>query len=393
MTIATIVPGKPSPEKTAKQQAARKVTLVGLALNVLLGFAKVVIGFLAHSHALIADGVHSFTDAATDIMVLVVTRLSLQDPDEEHPYGHGKFETLGTVLLGGLLIAVASAMAYDSLYRWIFIGITNVPQWPAIVVAAMSIIGKELIYQYTLRVGKRLNSDLLVANAWHSRTDALSSIVVLLAIIGAMAGWLWLDALAAMAVAMLVAKIGWSLAWASLKELVETSLPKDKMREIKSLIRSVEGVKDTHFLRGRFVGPDIVLDIHLQVDPKISVSEGHQIGLAVMSEIKKQVKHVTDMTLHIDAEEDGKLADQLATVNTLPMRDEIRKILHNRWEGTLPQEAVKEILIHYLQGKVHLEVMFTLPAGADHKSLQTQLKSKLDDLQWLQSIRFWATLS
>ena len=383
----------PRNDHSARALETQKVTLVGMVVDIFLGVAKIAVGFVAHSHALIADGIHSFTDAATDVMVIMITRVAHQDPDEEHPYGHGKFETLGTVILGSALIAVAGAMAYDSVYRLLFAKIDVIPEWPALLVATLSILSKEWVYHYTLRAGKKLNSELLIANAWHSRTDALSSIVVLLALIGAMAGYLWLDAVATIIIALVIGKIGWSLAWDSLKELLETSVPKEEAGQFLDIIHNVEGVKDCHSLRARHVGPDIILDVHIEVAPTISVSEGHQISNLVMLKLRESNDLVTDITLHIDAEEDLIIAEQIASAKNLPNRTEIESILTDRWQDILPQDRILNIQIHYLKGKVSLEIMLDPPPDLSGQALLAELKQKTSDLTWLDSIKFWISPS
>jgi len=372
-----------------KSHLAQRVTLIGMVLDIALGLLKIIVGSLAYSYALIADGIHSFTDAVSDIMVIFVTRYSHQEPDEDHPYGHGKFETLGTVILGSLLIAVAGAMAYDSATRLFFEEAMVIPGKLALFAATLSIIGKEWIYHYTLKVGKQLNSDLIIANAWHSRSDALSSVVVLLALIGAILGFPWLDTVAAIVIAALVGKIGWGLAWNSMQELVETSVPQTKMDEIRAIVTRVEGVKDAHYLRGRFVGPEMVLDLHLQVDPTISVSEGHHIGLCVVSALKKQINHLSDITLHIDAEEDGSLEEQLATVARLPQREELTRLLSERWEKILPKGSIKRLMLHYLRDQVHIEVMLNNFKTSAPTDLRTQMLAEVIDLPWIGSLRVW----
>ncbi len=372
-----------------KSSLAQRVTIIGMILDIALGSLKIIVGSLAHSYALIADGIHSFTDAGSDIMVILITRYSHQEPDEDHPYGHGKFETLGTVILGSLLIAIAGAMAYDSVTRLLFAQATVIPGKLTLFAAALSIIGKEWIFRYTLKVGKRLNSDLIIANAWHSRSDALSSVVVLVALIGAILGYPWLDAVAAIIVAALVGKIGWQLAWNSMQELVETSVPQARMEEIRSIVLTVEGVKDAHYLRGRFVGPEIVLDLHLQVEPTISVSEGHHIGLCVVSALKQKIKHLSDITLHIDAEEDGSLEEQLATVAKLPQRQEIADLLTDRWQKILPENAIKRLMLHYLRDQVHIEVMLNHMGTPAPSELRTMMLAAVADLPWVGSMIVW----
>ncbi|AZZ91154.1 cation diffusion facilitator family transporter [Hahella sp. KA22] len=371
-----------------KTRAAHRVTLIGMILDIALGLLKIIVGVIAQSHALVADGIHSFTDAGTDILVIVITRYSHQKPDREHPYGHGKFETLGTVVLGSMLIAVAGAMAYDSILRLWEQDAQVAPGWPALLAAALSIAGKEWIYRYTLDIGKKLRSDLIIANAWHSRSDALSSVVVLVALLGVIAGFPWLDAVAAIIVAILVGKIGIELAGKSVKELVETALPEEQVRALRELALSVEGVRGVHDLRGRYVGPDIVIDLHLQVDSALSVSEGHYIGVHVARKIQEKFEHISDITYHIDTENDtdGK---KRAGSPLLPLRQDVTEILRQRWRDLTPEDSIKRLILHYINGQVHVEVMIT--ENEDHLSREIvkSMRESTADLAWLGEIKVW----
>ncbi len=176
-----------------RTQLAVRVTLVGSVIDALLGAMKIIVGYVAHSHALVVDGVHSLSDLLTDLGVVLVSRYSGEDPDESHPYGHGRFETFGTVVLGSFLVFVALALFYDNAQRLWNKDELLVPTWPALCVAFISIVSKEWVFRYTKKIGEEINSKLIIANAWHSRTDMFSSIVVLVGVAGAMMGWLWLD--------------------------------------------------------------------------------------------------------------------------------------------------------------------------------------------------------
>ncbi|TNE76114.1 MAG: cation transporter, partial [Gammaproteobacteria bacterium] len=181
----------------AEMREASRVTIIGMILDAVLGVIKVIAGALFHSQALIVDGIHSFSDVASDLVVLGVMRVSRQEPDDNHPYGHQRIETFGTLLLGSILIAVGAALAWENTLRLVAGEATIVPGWPVLVAAAISVLSKEWIYRYTRHVGERIRSDLIIANAWHSRTDAFSSVVVLVSTAGAMLGYIWLDVLAA----------------------------------------------------------------------------------------------------------------------------------------------------------------------------------------------------
>ncbi|MCG2582593.1 MAG: cation diffusion facilitator family transporter, partial [Marinobacter sp.] len=213
-----------SPNLDAERQAASRVTIIGMILDAVLGVIKVIAGALFHSQALIVDGIHSFSDVASDLVVLGVMRFSRQAPDQNHPYGHQRIETIGTLALGSILIAVGAILAWDNILRLIAGGADQVPEWPVLVAAAVSVGSKEWIYHYTRQVGQAIRSDLIIANAWHSRTDAFSSVIVLFSTIGAMVGFIWLDILAAVVIAAIVIHIGWKFTWDSVKELVDTGL-------------------------------------------------------------------------------------------------------------------------------------------------------------------------
>ncbi|WP_339670540.1 cation diffusion facilitator family transporter [Dasania marina] len=377
-----------------RQHEIQKVTLIGAVLDALLGFAKVIVGVLANSHALIADGIHSFSDLLTDAMVIVVSKFSHHGPDEDHPYGHGRFETFATVVLGSLLIAVAGAMAYDSVYRLIYSEQIHVPAWPALVVAGISIVSKEWIYHYTKAVGEKYNSKMVIANAWHSRSDAISSIVVLVGVGGAMLGISWLDNVAALVVAIMIAKIGWDLAWESVQELVDTALSTEEVDGMKDIIMQIEGVVGVHELRSRKMGADALLDIHIQVGSKVSVSEGHNIGVWVTDSLLKNVKSITDVTVHIDPEDDDNDDARIeGKVVLLPLRGDVMAALNETWEGITYTESIKKINLHYLRDSVQAEVF--MPADVlngeafDRVQFQTELQKGTSHLPWLSHISVW----
>jgi len=196
MEHTTAAPADKYANLDKEKQAASRVTVIGIMLDAVLGLFKVVVGILFHSHALVVDGIHSFTDVASDLMVLGVMRISRRAPDEDHPYGHQRIETFGTLLMGSLLIAVGAALAWENVQRLFADDLTFSPGWPVLVVALLSVVGKEWIFCYTRKVGQEIRSDLIIANAWHSRTDAFSSAIVVLSTVGAMLSYLWLDTLA-----------------------------------------------------------------------------------------------------------------------------------------------------------------------------------------------------
>ena len=351
---------------------ARHVTLVGAVVDLLLGVAKIVVGFIGNSQALIADGVHSLSDLATDVIVLLAMKHGSRAADEEHPYGHGRIETLATVVLGVALLAVAIGIAYDASLRLLNPELLPHPGWLALSVATISIVAKEAIYHYTMRVANRLNSQLLRANAWHSRSDAISSVVVVIGITGAMNGLPWLDAVAAIAVGAMVGKIGAELAWHSAQELIDRAMEPEQVTKIRAAILSVNGVKALHMLRTRRMANDGLVDVHILVDPKSSVSEGHLISERVRQAVMEKVDGITEVMVHIDPEDD----EVSAPSSDLPMRDEVLALLQRRWQGIEETPDTDHIRLHYLDGKIHVEVSLPLQKVRDidqAKALARQL--------------------
>jgi len=337
-----------------RYREVRKVTLIGSVVDLLLGIAKILVGWAAHSEALVADGIHSLSDLATDFVVLYAAKHSHREADEDHPYGHGRIETLATVGLGIALILVAVGIAWDALARIGEPDLLFAPGALALVIAFISIVSKEIIYQYTMRVARRLRSNMLMANAWHSRSDAISSIVVFIGVAGAMMGYHYLDAVAAVAVAVMIAKIGLDLVLSSTRELIDTALEPELVEAIREAITNVDGVRALHMLRTRRSGGQALVDLHLQVDPRISVSEGHQIGDTVRRQLLERFDEVTDVTVHIDPEDDEKESP----CNHLPLRDELIARLREQW-GKLFDLDSGDITLHYLRGKLQVDV--TLP--------------------------------
>lgn len=335
---------------------SRKVTIVGSVVDFLLGVVKIFVGMIDGSQALIADGIHSLSDLATDVMVLFAVKHGSREADEEHPYGHGRIETITTVALGLILIAVGAGIAQDAVMRLFQPESLLHPGWYAFSIAVLSVISKEGVFHYTIRAARRLNSELLKANAWHSRTDAISSIVVIIGILGSMAGLEYLDAIAAVAVAFLVAKIGWELSWKSVRELIDTGLDAEYVTQIKTAITDVDGVQALHMLRTRRMGGDVLVDVHVIVDPKVSVSEGHLIGEKVRGLLTSEFSEISDVTVHIDPEDD----ENTRPSSHLPDRAQLLSSLRQRWSHLEEADQVRDVTLHYLDGCMYIEVELPL---------------------------------
>ncbi|KAA0875803.1 cation diffusion facilitator family transporter [Nitrincola tapanii] len=377
-----------------RRRAGQKVSIIGALVNSLLSLLKIIVGYLAGSAALVADGFHSLSDVVTDFMVVFLLGISHKQADDNHPWGHGRFETLGTLVLAIILMAVAGLMAYDSL-KLLFSG--EIPPPPgalALAVAALSIIANEGLFFYTLKVGKEINSNLIIANAWHHRSDSLSSIVVLIAIAGAMLGIWWLDALAAVLVALLIGKIGLDLLLRSLSELVDTGLPPERVHELTETALSVDGVLDVHNFKSRSMGGQTLLEMHLQVAEHLSASEAHFIGDATSRRLRERFDEISHIIYHIDTYDDQEMPalDQ----PSFPARPEITQHLDavlSRMLGELPDY---ELMIYYSPRRIDLDIQFnaeiwpllsqqSLAAQVLEKGLHEELKG----LNWFGRISCW----
>ncbi len=340
------------PTPGSRYDATFRVTAVGALVNLVLAVVKVVVGVFGQSQALIADGVHSLSDLATDVLVVVAAKHGSREADANHPYGHGRIETLATVALGVILILVGAGMLWDAVRRLFATQLLLHPGVLALVVAGLSIVAKEALYQYTMVVARRLRSNLLRANAWHHRSDAVSSIVVMIGVAGTMAGLPYLDAIAAGVVALMVAKIGWDLAWHSVHELIDTGLETEQVERIRRAIVSVDGIRDMHMLRTRRVGGDALIDVHVIVDPWISVSEGHLVGETVRAKLIREFDEVSDVMVHVDPEDDLRAA----TCVGLPLRDTLLQRLRNEWRHIPAAGYIDQVILHYLSGRVDVEL-------------------------------------
>lgn len=351
-----------------RYRATRRATLVGATVNVLLSIAQVTFGILGQSQALIVDGVHTLSDLLSDSVVLIAARFAHRRADEDHPYGHGRFETVATVALGLLLLTVATGIGWDSVQRLLEPQRLVHPTPLALAAACIGIVAKEALYQYTRRVARRIRSAILEANAWHHRSDVLSSVIVFLGIAGALAGFDSLDAVAAIGVAGMIAWIAVQLVLKSVRELVDTALEPETVATIRDRILAVEGVESLHVLRTRRLGPDVLVDVHIIVDPRLTVSEGHYISESVRAKVMAVFREVNDVLVHIDPEDD----ETAVLSRDLPSRNSMLRELRSRWSA---QPIVENISLHYLDGRVDVDVILPLDAlreSPDASGLRSQ---------------------
>lgn len=363
-----------------RYRATRRVTLVGAAVNILLSALQITFGLIGQSQALLADGIHTLSDLASDALILVAARFSHRDADESHPYGHGRYETLATVGLALALLAVAGTLAWDAGERLFHPHELLQPTPWAFWAALIGILAKESLYRYTRHVARGIRSKMLEANAWHHRSDAISSIVVVVGVGGTLVGLPYLDAIAAIGVAVMIAKIGWQLAYASVQELTDAGLDQERVREITGCIRSVPGVQDLHFLRTRQLGSDALVDVHILVEPHLTVSEGHHISERVRGKVIQSFDEISDVLVHIDPEDDEREAPS----QSLPPREALIKKLKEQWRGLDAAHSIEKISFHYVEGQVHIDIVLPLSVLDDGprpaKSLQQAFRNSIRDL-------------
>ncbi len=293
-------------DNTSREKEIYKVTLCGGAVNLLLLVFKFVAGVAAHSSAMIADAVHSLSDFVTDIVVIAFVRISGKPQDEDHEYGHGKYETFATALIGAALLIVGIGIFADSASG--IVGFMRgerleAPGMLAFVAALVSVLSKEAVYRYTVIKGRRLNSKAVIANAWHHRSDALSSVGTMAGIGGAIFlgdTWRVLDPLAALVVSLFIIRVAWQLVKPSIDELLEKSLPKDMEDTITAVILSFKGVRSPHHLRTRYIGNTIAIEVHIRLDGSMTLNEAHDITKGIEAALKEKFGERTHIGIHME---------------------------------------------------------------------------------------------
>lgn len=350
-----LVPGK------ARKRSMRRVTLTAAATNLFLSAAQIVGGMFTQSQALIADGVHTLSDLVSDGVVLLAARHANVAPDSEHPYGHARIETLATVAVGLLLVGAGVTIGIDAGRRLLEPERLLSPEPLALVFAVLAIVLKEGLYRYTMRVARRIRSNLLKANAWHHRSDVVSSLVVLVGVGGTLAGLPYLDAVAAVVVAVLIAHMGGRLIRDSARELIDTGLGEERVARIRDTILAVEGVKGVHMLRTRRMAGTALADVHILVSPRISISEGHQVSERVRLAVTDAFEELIDVTVHIDPEDD----EQLPPALDLPGRTTVLAALHREWAQIPESRHMENVVLHYLGGRIHVELYLPRAVAGD----------------------------
>lgn len=294
-----------------REHIISNVTVCGAAGNLALCAFKAVAGILGRSSAMVADAVHSLSDLVSDIVVLVMVRVASKSKDKSHDYGHGKFETLATLAVSLLLLVVGAKLMAGAVERILSVargGSLEAPGRIALLAAIVSIAIKELLYQWTARVGKRVDSQAMVANAWHHRSDALSSVGSAIGIGGAIllgGKWTILDPLVGAVISIVILVVAVKMAIPAINELTEASLPEETEDRILSIIKSVPGVDNVHDLRTRRIGPDIIVDVHVVVDPEMTVAAAHDITTVAEEAVRKEFGSGTQLSIHVEPNEDS----------------------------------------------------------------------------------------
>ncbi|HJN38041.1 MAG TPA: cation diffusion facilitator family transporter [Gammaproteobacteria bacterium] len=355
-----------------------RTTIIACALlNTLLGFFKLYVGYQSDAQTLMADGIHSFADLLTDIMVYVFARISEIPPDKNHPYGHRRFETLASFFFSILITSTALFIIYEA---FIDQQHTLIIPWSnyAIVTALISIITNELMYWYVRKQSIKLSSPLLMANAVHQRVDAGTSVISLISIFASTLGYPYMDALGAVIIALMILRFAYNLLVDSLKELLDEGVNDATLHLYKQCILSTEGIINLHLLRTRTMSKRVYLDVHVEVSSMISVSEGHFIADNVESNLINSFDSISDVTVHVDVEDEEEFSYDQGT--RLKIVTAINEVIPMDNQG---------IIIHYHKGKIHVNCHIESPLNPDKKQV---IEAKLSALtKQFNSIKFWVS--
>lgn len=294
------------PSHALPERLIRRITWIGIAVNIVLAVFKVGAGIYGDSQAVIADGIEALLDVFTVILVYAGSRFWSRPPDDTHPFGHGRMETLVAVCIGLSLVGAAVGIGWESIATLHEQHLTP-PGWIAAAAALASVIGKEILYRWTLGIGRRIKSVAVVATAWHYRSDAFSSIPVVLAVTGAilLPSWTFLDHLGAVVVSMFILHAAFKITWPSLKELIDVGAPAEVRRRIRSIACAAPGVLQVHEIRTRYIGTSIQTDLHVIVDGGLTVREGHDIARDVEARLIHEIDEVVDVVVHVEPPEEA----------------------------------------------------------------------------------------
>ncbi len=352
-----------------------KVTLVGAGANLLLSVIKFLGGIFGNSTAMIADAIHSLSDLLTDAVVLFTHKIGRMPKDEGHPYGHGRAESIGAVVIGAIIIIAGIGLGYET-FLIVSSGQFRIPGWIAALSAVLSILINEWLFHYTLKVGEKIHSPTIIANAWHHRSDAISSIAALVGIIAGFSGYPIMDPVAGAIVGLMIVRVGYMIVAEGINDLMDTALSEDKTDEIRKAIGEIHEVLEFHDLRTRRMGGKVFMDVHILVDLDLTVTEGHKIAESVRRKLINTMDNVEDVLVHVDAEDDTEVE---------PIYKATREELHPIIDPIL--QSIDEALVktglrvHYVKGKTIVELYLKRNDGKIiEDGLVQEISTKLEAL-------------
>jgi cation diffusion facilitator family transporter len=367
---------------------ANQSTWVSVAVNILLTAVQILAGIVAHSQSLIADGLHSLSDLVCDFLVLIASYHSKDPADESHPYGHGRVETAASFALGAILTVTGIGIMTAAALK-----LQNIEHLPpvaplALWTAGLALIAKESLFRYMLHVGEKLRSPMLIANAWHARSDAASSLVVAVGIGGNLLGFLYADSVAAIIVGFMIVRMGVVFAWDAFQELIDAGLSIEEVNGIRQTLIDTPGVESLHELRTRRMAQRGLVDAHILVNPRISVSEGHSIAERARARVLRYHPEITDVLVHVDPEDD---THHDTNAQKMPPRDELLQHLAPLIKH-LPEP--QRVVFHYINGKAEAEIF--LPHDALNGSeawakAQHDIDERLVEHQFFSSVLLHCT--
>jgi len=367
-----------------------RAIVVGMIANILMSLFKFAGGILGNSVALVADAIHSLSDLVTDIIVLFTHRIGKIPQDKDHPYGHGRAETIGATVIGLLIIMTGIGVAYET---WETIAENNgqAPGLLAASAALLSILINEGLFHYTRRVGEATKSPSLIANAWHHRTDAISSIAALIGIIGAWQGFAFMDPLAGAVVGCMIVKVGIDITRQGVRDLMDTALSDEHTKKIHAILSEIPEVLHFHDLRSRVMGGEFLIDVHILVDPEMTVTEGHRIAETARRNLINSMHNIQDVLVHVDGEHDAEV-EAIYPVTRKELM-EIAQPLILELAGNISQP---EIRVHHIKGKNMVDVFIKINSNQsmeDSRTLVANLKSKLETAPQIDRARVFLDLA
>lgn len=359
----------------------RNVSIISAIVNTLLAISKIIIGIIGRSQALVADGLHSVSDVVSDALVVVAAKASQQQPDEQHPYGHQRIETIAVIIIAMILLAIGIGILYPALMELIHQDYGKPPTLLALIIAIVSIIANELLFHYCHYKGKQIESDLLISNAWHNRSDALVSLIVVISIIGSFLGLHWLDAVGAGIIALLLIYVSGKMLWNSGNELIDAAVEPETGELIEHTIANTPGVVSVHNIRTRKHAQHIFIDAHVEVAPTLSVSEGHHIADSAEHALRDINHNIVDVAIHIDPEDDTHEHHHTPRAH----RHDLLPHIQSAIKQITPSVSLHDLTLHYLEHQLSVTLTINisteqLTQAAEISHALTQAINRIDGI-------------